>query len=60
MSACPVCSRPAAPRAENPAAPFCGPRCKSVDLGRWLNEEYRVPSSDLDLDPDLAAELEGT
>jgi endogenous inhibitor of DNA gyrase (YacG/DUF329 family) len=31
-----------------------------VDLGRWLNEEYRVPSSDLDLDPDLAAELEGT
>lgn len=22
--------------------PFCSKRCKAMDLGRWLNEEYRV------------------
>lgn len=20
--------------------PFCSPRCRTIDLGRWLNEEY--------------------
>ena len=39
---CPVCRRPAAPRAENAAFPFCSERCKLLDLGRWLGEEYRV------------------
>jgi endogenous inhibitor of DNA gyrase (YacG/DUF329 family) len=23
--------------------PFCSPRCRDVDLGRWLREEYRIP-----------------
>ncbi len=22
--------------------PFCSKRCKAMDLGRWLNEEYRI------------------
>jgi uncharacterized protein len=22
--------------------PFCSPRCKLIDLGRWLDEEYRI------------------
>ena len=22
--------------------PFCSERCKLVDLGRWLGEEYRI------------------
>jgi hypothetical protein len=25
-----------------PMGPFCSERCKMVDLGRWLNEDYRV------------------
>ena len=25
------------------AVPFCSPRCQQVDLGRWFNEEHRVP-----------------
>jgi uncharacterized protein len=38
---CPIC------RKENeffsePVGPFCSPRCKLVDLGKWLGEEYRV------------------
>ena len=43
MSRCPICASRAAPRAENAAFPFCSPRCKQVDLGKWLDEEYRVP-----------------
>ena len=35
---CPICGKPAEPRHH----PFCSPRCADVDLGRWLNEEYRV------------------
>ena len=22
--------------------PFCSNRCKAIDLGKWLNEEYRI------------------
>jgi endogenous inhibitor of DNA gyrase (YacG/DUF329 family) len=29
-------------REEVPFRPFCSERCKLVDLGRWLNEEYRI------------------
>ncbi len=42
-SPCPTCKKPVAPRAENRGYPFCSPRCRAVDLGRWLGEEYRVP-----------------
>jgi len=35
--------------------PFCSPRCKLIDLGKWFNEEYRIsrelqPEEMLDLD----------
>ena len=23
--------------------PFCSPRCRQIDLGRWLNEEISMP-----------------
>lgn len=23
--------------------PFCSERCKLIDLGAWLNAEYRIP-----------------
>jgi len=29
--------------AEWPEFPFCSPKCKLIDLGRWLGESYRVP-----------------
>lgn len=43
---CPICGKEALPRAVNAAAPFCSPRCKVIDLGKWLNEGYRVPTDD--------------
>ncbi len=41
---CPICGRPVPPRKANPAFPFCSERCKLVDLGKWLGDEYRVPT----------------
>ncbi len=45
--ACPICKRALLvdledPRAEWPAFPFCSERCRALDLGRWIDEEYRV------------------
>jgi len=31
--------------AEWPEFPFCSPRCKTIDLGRWLGEAYRVKAA---------------
>ena len=32
--------------AEWPDYPFCSARCRKIDLGRWLGEQYRVPAAD--------------
>jgi endogenous inhibitor of DNA gyrase (YacG/DUF329 family) len=32
--------------ADWPDYPFCSPRCRKIDLGRWLGEKYRFPASD--------------
>ena len=38
---CPLCKKEAA-WDNNPFRPFCSERCRVVDLGRWVDEEYRV------------------
>ncbi len=45
---CPVCHKSAPARSQNPSFPFCSPRCRMVDLGKWLGEEYRVPDRPAD------------
>ena len=37
---------------EYPDFPFCSRRCRMVDLGRWLGEEYRVPGKPVAESPD--------
>ncbi|HSD35367.1 MAG TPA: DNA gyrase inhibitor YacG [Alphaproteobacteria bacterium] len=39
---CPVCGKP--PSAEH--RPFCSARCKQIDLGRWLGENYRIATEE--------------
>jgi endogenous inhibitor of DNA gyrase (YacG/DUF329 family) len=39
---CPACGTQALYSPDNPARPFCSPRCRSVDLGAWASESYRV------------------
>jgi uncharacterized protein len=36
---CPECGRPS----DRASYPFCSPRCKSVDLNRWLSGAYVIP-----------------
>lgn len=40
---CPICGRDVSTSAENKSRPFCSPRCKILDLDRWLTGSYRVP-----------------
>jgi uncharacterized protein len=44
MPKCPICNAEVKPRSENKLFPFCSERCKTIDLGKWLSEEYRVPA----------------
>jgi endogenous inhibitor of DNA gyrase (YacG/DUF329 family) len=39
---CPTCSHVTV-KAGNKFFPFCCERCQLVDLGKWFDEEYRVP-----------------
>lgn len=39
---CPTCNK-RVEWVDNPFRPFCSERCKLIDLGRWVSEEYRVP-----------------
>ena len=54
--ACPACRKPAPPRAGNPWWPFCSERCRLLDLGRWMGEEYRVAGAPAGDVRDVAAE----
>ncbi|WP_299688502.1 DNA gyrase inhibitor YacG [uncultured Tateyamaria sp.] len=40
--ACPICQSETAPKYR----PFCSRRCADIDLARWMNGGYAVPSED--------------
>lgn len=44
VSRCPICGKPAS----EATRPFCSPRCRDVDLNRWLSGTYVVPGADDD------------
>jgi endogenous inhibitor of DNA gyrase (YacG/DUF329 family) len=37
---CPICRRLVA--GDCPSRPFCSPRCRQIDLNRWLGEAYSI------------------
>jgi endogenous inhibitor of DNA gyrase (YacG/DUF329 family) len=58
---CPICRRPLPVLdADAPYRPFCSSRCKSIDLGGWLDGRYRISrpleGEELDAGPTAAAE----
>jgi endogenous inhibitor of DNA gyrase (YacG/DUF329 family) len=56
---CPICKRPVPPEElEGPNRPFCSARCKTIDLGSWLDEAYRIgqPVAEEDLDEGVPRE----
>ncbi len=50
---CPVCGKTAEFDAP-PVGFFCSERCKLIDLGKWLGEDYRISEP---LRPDHFAEF---
>jgi hypothetical protein len=40
---CPRCGAQAPYAPENRWRPFCSERCRTIDLGAWASEAYRVP-----------------
>jgi hypothetical protein len=44
---CPICQE-WFDEESSPALPFCSERCRTIDLGRWLGEAYRVPGREKD------------
>jgi endogenous inhibitor of DNA gyrase (YacG/DUF329 family) len=38
---CPVCKK-STTWEENSWRPFCSEKCKLIDLGKWVSEEYRI------------------
>jgi endogenous inhibitor of DNA gyrase (YacG/DUF329 family) len=58
---CPICEswmRGPAPT-EWPDWPFCSRRCKTIDLGRWLGESYRIASPRLGMTMPEASDPDG-
>lgn len=44
---CPICDREMPGQyTEWPDYPFCSPKCRKIDLGRWLGERYRMPDDE--------------
>ncbi len=39
---CSICDEPF-DSAKSTSMPFCSARCKQIDLGRWLKEDYGIP-----------------
>ena len=52
---CPRCGAQAPYAPENPWRPFCSERCKSIDLGAWASEEYKLAGPPLE-PPDESAD----
>jgi uncharacterized protein len=56
MVTCPACRAKTAWHG-NPHRPFCSVTCRLIDLGLWLDEQYRVPV-ELTADEDTATAVE--
>jgi endogenous inhibitor of DNA gyrase (YacG/DUF329 family) len=47
---CPQCGADVPWTPESKWRPFCSERCKTLDLGAWASEAYRVPVVERDSD----------
>lgn len=52
---CPRCGAQVPWTPESPHRPFCSERCRTIDLGAWATERYRVAAVENDDDVDEAA-----
>jgi hypothetical protein len=45
MKTCPICKKAVSP--DNPDYPFCGERCRLIDLGNWATDQYVIPGPEI-------------
>ncbi len=45
---CPICKKPVSIKDEE--FPFCSPRCRTIDLGKWASGAYAISSPVQDTD----------
>ncbi|MFK7878241.1 DNA gyrase inhibitor YacG [Roseobacter sp.] len=50
---CPMCGK----ETKMDVRPFCSRRCANLDLARWFNGSYAVPSTQLEDTDDLEQQL---
>ncbi len=50
---CSICGKQVPPRPDNKSYPFCGNRCRMVDLGNWFSGNYSLSRP---IDPEKDAE----
>ena len=45
---CPICGRRMQSQllSDWPQFPFCSQKCKTIDLGRWLSDAYKIPKEE--------------
>lgn len=48
---CPTCGGLSLYGPANRYRPFCGERCKQMDLGAWASEQFKVPEQASDREP---------
>ncbi|MBL6750142.1 MAG: DNA gyrase inhibitor YacG [Nevskia sp.] len=48
IARCPRCGASTRLDAGNPWRPFCGERCKLIDLGEWFGERFGIPAESHD------------
>ncbi|MBI3018298.1 MAG: DNA gyrase inhibitor YacG [Deltaproteobacteria bacterium] len=46
---CPACSKKVIWE-ENPYRPFCSERCRTIDLGDWASEKFKIPGEKVNPD----------
>jgi len=49
---CPECGKPSA----RATYPFCSPRCKDVDLHRWMTGAYVIPAREDEDENDVGSD----
>jgi endogenous inhibitor of DNA gyrase (YacG/DUF329 family) len=43
---CPTCGNKVEWTAQQRWRPFCSERCRLIDLGKWADEEHRIPAAE--------------
>jgi endogenous inhibitor of DNA gyrase (YacG/DUF329 family) len=57
---CPTCAKrlEISSISDLPTFPFCSDRCRLVDLGRWIDGAYAIPTGEKPADPQPAVDSE--